>query len=118
MSLASQYDQTFKRSYDSRLIEAYDQTYREAVKLMSSPELKVFDIKQRTKRFARCTAKTRSAKVVCSRVAWFKPECDSSKLNSGSWDHHQDIFNRAPKMIENLDNALGALIAIFKKPAC
>ncbi len=83
MSLANQYDQTFKRAYDSRLIEAYDQTYREAVRLMSSPELKVFDIKQEEKRFARCTVKMRSAKDVCSRGDWFKRCCASSKLNLG-----------------------------------
>ena len=110
MSLASQYDQTFKRSYDSRLIEAYDQTYREAVKLMSSPELKVFDIKQEDEKVRKLYGEDALGQGCLLARRLVQAGVRFIEVEFGSWDHHQDIFNRAPKMIENLDNALGALI--------
>jgi Protein of unknown function (DUF1501) len=46
MTLLNQFDADFKRKHKSQLIDAYDATYREAVKLMASSELKVFDISE------------------------------------------------------------------------
>ena len=110
MSLANQYDQTFKRSFDSRLIEAYDQTYREAVKLMSSPELKVFDIKQEDEKTRKLYGEDALGQGCLLARRLVQAGVRFIEVEFGSWDHHQDIFNRAPKMVENLDNALGALI--------
>jgi hypothetical protein len=110
MSLANQYDQTFKRAYDSRLIEAYDQTYREAVKLMSSPELKVFDIKLEDEKTRKLYGEDALGQGCLLARRLVQAGVRFIEVEFGGWDHHQDIFKLMPKMVENLDNALGALI--------
>jgi hypothetical protein len=110
MSLANQYDQTFKRAYDSRLIDAYDQTYREALRLMSSNELEVFDIKQEDEKTRKLYGEDALGLGCLLARRLVKAGVKFVEIEFGSWDHHQDIYTRLPKMVENLDNALGALI--------
>jgi Protein of unknown function (DUF1501) len=114
MSLASQYDQKFKRAYDSRLIDAYDQTYREAVKLMASPELKVFDIKQEDEKVRKQYGEDRFGQGCLLARRLVKAGVRFIEVEFGGWDHHQDIYDRLPAMVKNLDTGLSALIQDLK----
>ncbi len=110
MSLSNQFDQKFKSAYDSRLIEAYDQTYREAVKLMSSSELKVFDIKEEDEKVREFYGADRLGQGCLLARRLVEAGVRFIEVEYGSWDHHNDIYNRLSPMQANLDNALGALI--------
>lgn len=110
MALAKQYDQKFKRGNDSRLIDAYDQTYREAVKLMASPELKVFDIKQEDEKVRKSYGEDRFGQGCLLARRLVQAGVRFIEVEYGGWDHHQDIFTRLPDMVKNLDNAMGTLI--------
>ncbi len=114
MSLANQYDQTFKRAYSSRLVEAYDQTYREALKLMNSNELTVFDIKQEDEKTRKLYGEDALGQGCLLARRLVQAGVKFVEVEFGSWDHHQDIYTRLPKMCNNLDNALGALIRDLK----
>jgi hypothetical protein len=110
MSLSNQFDHKFKSSYNSRLIEAYDQTYREAVKLMSSSELKVFDIKEEDEKVRALYGNDKLGQGCLLARRLVEAGVRFIEVEYGGWDHHNDIFNRLPTMVTNLDNALGALI--------
>ncbi len=114
MSLANQYDRKFKRVHPSRLIEAYDQTYREAVKLMGSPELKVFDIGQEDEKVRAKYGADRFGQACLLARRLVKSGVRFVEVEFGGWDHHQDIYNRMPEMLGNLDNAMDALISDLK----
>ncbi len=110
MSLARQFDAKFKTSVDSHLVQAYDETYREAVRLMGSFELNVFDIKQEKQEIRDFYGDNRfgqgcllARRLVQKGVRFVEVEYDG-------WDNHNDIYSRIPGLATNVDNAVGALL--------
>lgn len=110
MGLATQFDAKFKKSYDSALIDAYDETYREAVRLMSSSELKVFDVKQEDESIREFYGKTRIGQGCLLARRLVEKGVRFVEVELGGWDHHNDIYTRIPKLSSDLDNALGGLL--------
>ena len=106
MALARQFDTKFKSQYQSHLVEAYDQTYREAVQLMGSSELNAFDITQESPAMRELYGPTRLGQgcLLARRLV------ESVEVDYGNWDHHNDIYKNVPDMTTELDNALGALV--------
>lgn len=110
MALANQFDAKFKSGFDSALIDAYDETYREAVRLMSSSELKVFDIKQEPEPIREFYGNNKIGQGCLLARRLVQKGVRFVEVEYGSWDHHNDIYTRIPDMASNLDNALGALL--------
>ncbi len=110
MSLASQFDSTFKNLYDSQLIDAYDETYREAVRLMGSSELKAFDIKEERQEVRDYYGNNRIGQACLLARRMVEKGVRFVEVEHGGWDHHNDIFKSVPNMLGELDNALNALI--------
>lgn len=110
MSLATQFDAKFKGSYESRLIDAYDETYREAVRLMGSSELQVFDINQEKPEIREFYGDTQIGQGCLLARRLVEKGVRFVEVEYGGWDHHNDIYTRLPEMVTHLDNALGALL--------
>ncbi|MFN3189336.1 MAG: DUF1501 domain-containing protein [Aureliella sp.] len=110
MSLASQFDAKFKSSFDSGLIDAYDETYREAVRLMSSSDLAVFDIKKEKESIREIYGNNKIGQGCLLARRLVEKGVRFVEVEYGGWDHHNDIYTRIPGMASNLDNALGALL--------
>ena len=110
MALARQFDTSFNAQYQSQLIEAYDQTYREAVRLMGSSELKAFDISQENEAIRELYGNTRLGQGCLLARRLVESGVRFVEVDYGNWDHHNDIYKQVPDMTTELDNALGALI--------
>lgn len=110
MSLARQFDAKFKAQYQSQLIEAYDQTYREAVQLMGSSELKAFDISQEKAEVRELYGHNRLGQGCLLARRLVESGVRFVEIDYGNWDHHSDIYKHLPDMTTQLDNALGALL--------
>ena len=110
MTLAHQFDAKFKGAYDSGLIDAYDQTYKEAVKLMGSSELKVFDIKEEKQEVRDFYGNNKLGQGCLLARRLVEKGVRFVEIEYGSWDHHNDIFKNCPDMAKILDDALGALL--------
>lgn len=110
MLLAREFDEAFKRRYKSSEIKAYDETYREAVKLMGSSELKVFDIKEEKEEVRKYYGENALGQGCLLARRLVQQGVRFVEVDFGSWDHHQDIFNKASDMVGKLDLALSALI--------
>lgn len=110
MLLAREFDTAFKRRYASNEIKAYDETYREAVKLMGSSELKVFDIKEEKEDVRKYYGENPLGQGCLLARRLVQQGVRFVEVDYGSWDHHQDIFNKASDMVSKLDMALSALI--------
>ncbi len=110
MSLARAFDESFQRRYQSNDVEAYDETYREAVKLMGSSKLKVFDIKEEDEAVRKAYGENSFGQGCLLARRLVQNGIRFIEVEFGSWDHHQDIYNRLPDMIGKLDTALSALI--------
>ncbi len=110
MSLANQFDAKFKGSTKSSLIDAYDQTYREAVRLMGSSELKAFEISGEKEEVRDFYGKNKLGQACLLARRLVERGVRFVEIDYGSWDHHNDIYDRLPGMVTDLDNALGALL--------
>jgi uncharacterized protein (DUF1501 family) len=110
MALARQFDAKFRGSTDSGLIDAYDETYKEAVRLMSSSELKVFDINQEKPEIRAFYGENRIGQGCLLARRLVQKGVRFVEVEYGGWDHHDDIYGRLPGMVTNVDNAVGALI--------
>lgn len=110
MSLANQFDAKFKGAYDSALIDAYDETYREAVRLMGSTELDVFDIKKESEQVREFYGENQIGQACLLARRLVEKGVRFVEVEYGGWDHHNDIYTRLPTMATNLDNALGGLL--------
>lgn len=110
MSLSNQFDATFKGTNPSRLIEAYDETYREAVRLMGSTELKVFDINQETEKVREFYGQHRFGQGCLLARRLVEKGVRFVEVEFGGWDHHNDIYRELPGKLAQLDQGLGALI--------
>jgi hypothetical protein len=110
MSLANHFDASFKAAYDSQLIDAYDATYREAVRLMGSSELKVFDIKEEKQEVRDFYGNNRIGQSCLLARRLVEKGVRFVEIEHGGWDHHNNIFTTCPKMATELDAALGALL--------
>lgn len=110
MALARQFDSKFKSQYQSQLIDAYDQTYREAVQLMGSSELSAFDITQENAAMRELYGQTRLGQGCLLARRLVESGVRFVEVDYGNWDHHNDIYKQVPDMTTELDNALGALI--------
>lgn len=110
MSLATQFDAKFKSSHHSTLIDAYDETYREALKLMSSSELTAFDISKEREEVREFYGNNRFGQGCLLARRLVEHGIRFVEVEYGGWDHHNDIYDRIPDMLTNLDNAVGALL--------
>lgn len=110
MSLSNQFDVDFKRKHKSQLIDAYDATYREAVKLMGSSELKVFNIANEKEEVREKYGNNRLGQGLLLARRLVEKGVRFVEVEYGNWDHHNDLCNRAPDMLRTLDQALSALL--------
>jgi hypothetical protein len=110
MSLANQFDAKFKGANESRLIDAYDQTYREAVRLMGSSELKAFDIDQEDEKVREFYGNHRFGQGCLLARRLVEKKVRFVEVEFGGWDHHDNIYSSLPDKLAQLDQGLGALI--------
>ena len=110
LGLAVRFDAKFKGKYESQLVDAYDATYREAVRLMGSSELAAFDIKQEKEETREFYGNNKIGQGCLLARRLVEKGVRFVEVEYGGWDHHNDIYTRLPDMVSNLDNALGALL--------
>ncbi len=108
---AQQMNDAFAASYDQREVRGYSDMYDQAVRLMSSKDLEVFDLTKET-------AETRQAYgmdafgqgvLLARRLVEHKVRCVEVQL--GGWDTHNENFEAMEKKLPVLDAALGTLLS-------
>ncbi|MCA9133656.1 MAG: DUF1501 domain-containing protein, partial [Planctomycetales bacterium] len=110
MSLANQFDAKFRGDMKSRLIEDYDQTYREAVRLMGSAELKAFRISEEKQEIRDFYGNNPLGQGCLLARRLVESGVRFVEVEYGGWDHHNDLYDQLPNMATILDDALGALL--------
>lgn len=109
MALSRSFDSKFQTEFKSGLIDAYDETYKEAVRLMSSSELNVFDIKQEDEKVRQYYGENKLGQGCLLARRLVEKGVRFVEVDYGGWDHHDGLYSRLPAMASNLDNALYAL---------
>ena len=108
--LSERIDQKFQAKYKDKNASAYTAIYQEAVTLMRSSDLKVFDISQENQ-----SLRARYGDHAFGQGCLLARRLSESGVRSvevqlGGWDTHQDNFQRVQSNTVVLDQALSALI--------
>ncbi len=110
LSLAERIDGDFKRHYAGRQIEAYDQMYADAVRLMGSGDLAAFDISREDAATRERYGRSRLGQgcLLARRLVESGVRC--VEVEMGGWDMHRDLWEELPEKVGELDSAMAALI--------
>ena len=109
-NLANQLDQAYRERYDRKDVRAYTDMYADAIRLMHSEELKVFDLSKESKRTRISYGDDRLGRACLLARRLVENDVRFVEINDGEWDHHGNIYDRLPAKAGTLDRVLGALL--------
>jgi len=114
LDLAHRFDRTFEKKFATTEVKGYTKLYQEAVRLMRSEELKVFDIHQESKPVREAYGKNGFGQgcLLARRLA--QRGVRFIEVEFGGWDDHQNIFSRLPSRAGQFDQGLSALLRDLK----
>ena len=110
LALADRIDRDFKERYAGQQLDAYNQLYKDAVRLMGSVDLQAFDIAQEKPevRDRYGDSKIGLGCLLARRLVESGVRC--VEVEFGSWDMHRDVFDEMDEKGPQLDRAMGTLI--------
>jgi hypothetical protein len=110
LSLADRIDRDFKQRYAGRQLDAYNQLYKDAVRLMGSVDLQAFDISQEKPAVREQYGDSRVGLgcLLARRLVESGVRC--VEVEFGGWDMHRDVFEEMDEKGPQLDRAMGTLI--------
>jgi hypothetical protein len=110
LALADRIDRDFKERYAGRQLDAYNQLYKDAVRLMGSVDLQAFDIAREKPevRDRYGDSKIGLGCLLARRLVESGVRC--VEVEFGSWDMHRDVFDEMDEKGPQLDRAMGTLI--------
>jgi uncharacterized protein (DUF1501 family) len=110
LALAERIDRDFKQRHAGRQIEAYDQMYADAVRLMGSGDLAAFDISREdaATRGRYGLSRLGQGCLLARRLVESGVRC--VEVEMGGWDMHRDLWEELPEKAGELDAAMAALL--------
>ena len=110
LALADRIDRDFRQTYEGPQIEAYDQMYKDAVRLLGSVDLEAFDISKESEKTRERYGSTQLGQgcLLARRLIEAGVRC--VEVEYGGWDMHREIFEELPEKLGPLDHALAALL--------
>lgn len=110
LQLANKFDHGFRQRYAGSQVEAYNQMYLQARRLMGSSALKVFDIKEEPEAVAEAYGKNALGQGCLLARRLVEQGVGFVEISSGGWDMHQDLYESLEKKGAELDMALSSLL--------
>lgn len=110
LQLASRFDETFQASRNNGRVEAYNQLYGEAKRLMGSEHLKVFNIRDEQKEIQEAYGNNPLGQGCLLARRLVQAGARFVEVNYGGWDMHQDLYTSLTEKAAILDTALGNLL--------
>jgi len=112
--LANQFDRRFQTKHPNLEIDAYNQLYVEAKRLMGSDKLEVFDLTQETEEIREAYGKNSFGQGCLLARRLVEQGIRYVEVSYGSWDMHQDLYAALEEKAGFLDNALSSLLRDLK----
>lgn len=110
IALSNKFDSGFRERFAGTQVEAYNQMYREAQRLMGSDSLKVFDIAEEPENIREAYGKNALGQGCLLARRLVQQGVRFVEIDSGGWDMHQDLYDRLEDKATQLDVALGNLL--------
>jgi len=114
MRLAQRFDRAFENKFPTSEVNGYTKLYDEAIQLMRSDELKVFDINKETKQVREAYGNHGFGQGCLLARRLVQAGVRFVEVGLGGWDDHNDISDRLPRRARELDQSLSALLTDLK----
>lgn len=110
IEIANWMDHNHHDKYDHKELKAYTEAYQSAVKLMSSEDLKAFDIDSEPPVMHELYGDSKFGKGCLLARRLIENDVRFVEIVHGGWDTHNDNFDRVEELSEPLDIGLSALL--------
>lgn len=111
LNLINKFDKSFQSKYKQTKIDAYNEFYQQATGLLSSDELKVFDLKEEDQKKVRDVyGMDRFGQGCLLARRLVEKNVRFVEVTFGGWDMHTDIYDRLSGRLGILDQAMTALL--------
>ena len=116
MELSGAFDAGFRKlAANNSKVKGYDDLYQNAVTLLRSEDLKVFDLKLESDETKNAYGPSRVGRGLLLARRLIQGGIRCVEVTYGGFDHHTDLWTRLPNMAQTLDQALRALMADLKE---
>ncbi len=117
LTLIDAFDKKFRQKFKVKKVQTYTDFYAEATGLLSSGELKAFDLNQEKKEDRDRYGRDALGQGCLLAKRLIENNVRAVEVTSGGWDMHSSIFNAGslPSRAGILDKALGNLLLDLKK---
>ncbi|MGB7347031.1 MAG: DUF1501 domain-containing protein [Pirellulaceae bacterium] len=110
LTLATKFDEVFQRTRKNPNVEAYNQLYLEARRLMGSPHLKVFDIKEEPQAVRDAYGNNQFGQALLLSRRLVESGARFIEVTYGGWDMHQEIYTRLESKANDVDTGISSLM--------
>ena len=114
LAMLKQMNGQFQSKYKQKSVNAMDTMYKDAVKLMTSEDLKAFDISKEDPKNAARYGENRFGQGCLLARRLVEKGVRMVEVNLGGWDNHSTIYDRFTENSKTLDTALAALLGDLK----
>ncbi len=115
LEIADAMNRTFKESYGTREVKAYDSLYEEAVKLMESKDLVAFDIRKEPQHIRKAYGEGRFGQGCLLARRLVQAGVRFVEVSLGGWDTHYDNFTAVERQARILDQGFSTLVSDLEK---
>lgn len=117
MDLINKFDSGFRRKFPQKQVEAYNEYYAQATKLMESEDLKAFDLSKEKDDVRDKFGRDRFGQGCLLARRLVEHNVRYIEVSLDGWDMHTDIYqnDKLPAKGANLDKAVAALITDLKE---
>jgi hypothetical protein len=115
LTLADKLNQKFHDKYPNADVKAYEDLYREAIRLMNSKDLAAFDLSQETQATRDLYGTGRFAQGCILARRLIEHDVRFVEVQLGGWDTHFDNFTAIEGRCKEFDQAYAALITDLEK---
>ena len=110
LALAARIDRDFQARYRGPQLEAYNQMYTDAVRLLGSSELEAFDISKESEEARRRYGSSALGQGCLLARRLVESGVRVVEVEMGGWDMHRELWDELPKQVGALDQALAGLL--------
>lgn len=115
LDLAKEFDSDFRSRYDLKKVRAYSQMYDDAVRIMTSRDLQVFDLNQEDEATRQAYGEDSFGQGCLLARRLIEHDVRAVEVSFGGWDMHNNVFVAAPDKCAILDQAVSALLSDLER---
>ena len=110
MALLKKMNATFSARYRQKLVKSYSDAYKGAVNLMTSEDLKAFDISQEKDEIRTAYGNNSFGEGCLLARRLVEKGVRFIEVSMGGWDNHNNIYDIFPEKARTVDQAMGTLL--------